>query len=83
MLFLIVVVLGVSIGLLCMCFGRLMGGVLPGQASHGPSPVEKWRLQMKADGLVLHMPSYREGIEAYVEPRWEHLPQPTVVLTRL
>ena len=32
--------------------------------------IDAKRLEYKREGLVLHMPSYRNGIEVYTEPRF-------------
>jgi hypothetical protein len=36
--------------------------------------IEAIRKQAKDDGLVLHLPSYAEGVEAYIEPKWQKNP---------
>jgi hypothetical protein len=48
--------------------------LLSGQRIERETSIDKFRRECKEDGLVLHLPSYREGIEGYIEPKWQNTP---------
>ena len=72
-MFSLVVFIALGLTLFCMFIGCAVGWSKGGLKTPLYT-IDDFRLQMKRAGLVLHMPSYHNGTEGYIEEQWKDNP---------